>query len=155
MDKTRAYLISNFTKTYLLVFIPFMMIVSLVFIIQISVLSSKIELKASELIEFFIYMLPNIFFYTIPFSLMASLATTFTKLSEENELIALFSLGHTPSKILLYMLPIVTLFSILLLVLSIMLFPQMKQKINNFKREKITQATLISLQINLVIFWRL
>jgi len=40
------------------------------------------------------------------------------------------------------MLPIVTLFSILLLVLSIMLFPQMKQKINNFKREKITQATL-------------
>ena len=142
MDRTKRYLITSFTKTYLLVFIPFMMIVSLVFIIQISVLSSKIDLKASELFQFFGYMVPNIFFYTIPFSLMAALASTFTKLSEESELIALFALGHTPVKILRYMLPTALLFSILLFVLSIMLFPQMKQKMNNFKREKLAQATL-------------
>ena len=142
MGRTRRYILSTFTRTYLLVFIPFMMIVSLVFIIQISVLSSKIELKASELIEFFGYMIPNIFFYTIPFSLMAALASTFTRLSEENELIALFALGHTPAKILGYVFPTVLLFTTLLMILSIMLFPQMKQKINNFKREKIAQATL-------------
>jgi len=67
-----------------------MMIVSLVFIIQISILSSKIDLKASELFEFFGYMIPNIFFYTIPFSFIAAIASTFTRLSEENEFIAPF-----------------------------------------------------------------
>jgi lipopolysaccharide export system permease protein len=142
MDRTKRYILSSFAKTYLLVFIPFMMIVSLVFIIQISVLSSKIDLKASELFEFFGFMIPNIFFYTIPFSLMTALASTFTRLSEESELVAIFALGHTPIKILKYMFPTVLLFAILLLVLSIMLFPQMKQKMNNFKKEKIAQATL-------------
>jgi lipopolysaccharide export system permease protein len=73
---------------------------------------------------------------------MAALASTFTRLSEENELIALFALGHTPAKILGYVFPTVLLFTTLLMILSIMLFPQMKQKINNFKREKIAQATL-------------
>jgi len=142
MDRTKKYLISTFTKTYLLVFIPFMMIVSLVFVIQISVLSSKIDLKAGELLQFFGYMIPNIFFYTIPFSFMAALASTFTKLSEESELIALFALGHSPAKLLKYMLPVTILFTILLFILSIMLFPQMKQKMNNFKKQKLAQATL-------------
>jgi len=142
MDRTKRYLISTFAKTYLLVFIPFMMIVSLVFIIQISVLSSKIDLKAEELIQFFGYMVPNIFFYTIPFSFMAALASTFTRLSEESELVAIFALGHSPGKLLRYMLPVAVLFTILLFVLSIMLFPQMKQKMNNFKKNKIAQATL-------------
>ena len=40
------------------------------------------------------------------------------------------------------MLPVAILFTILLLVLSVMLFPQMKQKMNNFKKQKLAQATL-------------
>ncbi|WP_292655796.1 LptF/LptG family permease [Nitratifractor sp.] len=142
MGKTRRYILWTFAKTYLLVFLPFLLIVSLIFVIQLSILSSKVNLEAGELIQLFGYMLPEIFFYTIPLSLIAALANTFTRFSEENEFIALFSLGHTPGRILRFMLPTLLLFSALLLVLSVMLYPQMKQKLSQFKQKKITEATL-------------
>jgi len=142
MGRTRRYILWTFTKTYLLVFLPFLLIVSLIFVIQLSILSSKVNLSAGELIQLFGYMLPEIFFYTIPLSLIAALANTFTRLSEENEFIALFSLGHTPGQILRYFLPTLVLFSALLLILSVMLYPQMKQKLSQFKKRKIAEATL-------------
>jgi len=142
MGRTRRYILGTFARNYLLVFLPFLLIVSIIFIIQLSVLSSKVNIGFGELAELFGYMLPEIFFYTIPFSLIAALANTFTRFSEENEFIALFSLGHTPGGVLKTFLPTLTLFSLLLLTLSVMLYPQMKQKINHFKRQKIAEATL-------------
>ena len=142
MGRTRQYILGTFSKNYLLVFLPFLLIVSLVFVIQLSVLSSKVNIGFYELGQLLGYMLPEIFFYTIPFSLVAALANTLTRFSEENEFIALFSLGHTPRKVLLTLLPTLTLFTFLLLTLSLMLYPQMKQKLNHFKRQKIAEATL-------------
>ncbi len=142
MGRTRRYILGSFVKNYLLVFLPFLMIVSIIFIIQLSILSSKVNIGFTELIRLFGYMLPEIFFYTIPFSLIAALANTFSRFSEENEFIALFSLGHTPRRILLAFLPTLILFSAFLLTLSLMLYPQMKQKINRFKHQKVAEATL-------------
>jgi lipopolysaccharide export system permease protein len=142
MGKTRRYILGTFAKNYLLVFLPFLLIVSLVFVIQLSILSSKVNIGFRELAQLFGYMLPEIFFYTIPFSLIAALANTFTRFSEENEFIALFSLGHTPRKVLVTVAPSLALFSLLLLTLSLMLYPQMKQKLNRFKSQKIAEATL-------------
>jgi lipopolysaccharide export system permease protein len=142
MGRTRRYILGTFARNYLLVFLPFLLIVSIVFVIQLSILSSKVNIGFGELAELFGYMLPEIFFYTIPFSLIAALANTFTRFSEENEFIALFSLGHTPGGVLRAFLPTLILFSLLLLTLSVMLYPQMKQKIGHFKRQKIAEATL-------------
>ena len=142
MGKTRRYLLETFTKTYLVVFLPFLLIVSLIFLIQLSILSSKVNIGFAELGQLFGYMLPEIFFYTIPLSLIAAVANTFTRLSDDNELIALFSLGHSPGRLLRILLPTMTLFSALLVVLSLLLYPQMKQKLRHFKRQKIAEATL-------------
>ncbi|HFC03545.1 MAG TPA: LptF/LptG family permease, partial [Nitratifractor salsuginis] len=76
MGRTRRYILWTFAKTYLLVFLPFLLVVSLIFVIQLSILSSKVNLSAGELIQLFGYMLPEIFFYTIPLSLIAALANT-------------------------------------------------------------------------------
>lgn len=142
MGKTRRYLLEGFARSYLLVFLPFLLIVSLVFLVQISILSSRITLEMTELLQFFGYLLPEIFLYTIPFSLIAALANLFTRLSEENELIALFALGHRPSRLFRMLLPSLLLFCAVLLVISLMLYPQMKQKINAFKQRKLAEATL-------------
>lgn len=142
MGKTRRYILWTFAKTYLLVFLPFLLVVSLIFVIQLSILSSRVNLSFGELGQLFGYMLPEIFFYTIPLSLIAALANTFTRFSEENEFVALFSLGHTPGRVLRILLPTLLLFTALLLVLSVMLYPQMKQKLSHFKRQKIAEATL-------------
>jgi lipopolysaccharide export system permease protein len=142
MVRTRHYLLRLFGRNYLLIFLPFFIIISLVFFVRISVLSSKIDLDAIELVKLFGYFVPEIVFFTIPVSFIAALANTFGKLSESNELTALFSLGHRPSSILLHLLPVTILFSTLLLVVSVFAFPQFKQKLSQFKREKIAQATL-------------
>ena len=142
MGRTRRYILGSFVRNYLLVFLPFLLIVSVIFVIQLSILSSKVNIGFTELIRLFGYMLPEIFFYTIPFSLIAALANTFSRFSEENEFIALFALGHTPRKILLTFVPTLLLFSAFLLTLSLMLYPQMKQKINHFKHQKVAEATL-------------
>jgi len=142
MAKTRRYFLTIFAKSYLLVFLPFLLIVSLVFLVQISILSSRINLETHELLTFFGYLLPEIFLYTIPFSLIAALANLFTRLSDENELIAMFALGHSPIRLFRYLLPSLILFSAILMVLSLMLYPQMKQKIIAFKQKKLAEATL-------------
>ncbi len=142
MGRTRRYILSTFAKTYLLVFTPFFLVVSLVYIIQLSVLSSKVNMGASDLLQLFAYMLPEIFFYTVPVSFIAALANTFGYLSSENELVALSSLGYTPKRILSFILPTLILFTLLLLTISVLLYPQMRQKFNEFKRHKIAEATL-------------
>lgn len=140
--RTRRYILGNFAKSFLLVFLPFLLIVSLVFLVQVSILSSRINLSTTELLQFFVYLLPEILLYTIPFSLVAALANLFNRLSEENELVALFALGHSPRRIFAFMLPSLSLFGAILLVLSFLLYPQMKQKANAFKHQKLAEATL-------------
>ncbi len=140
--RTRRYILNNFAKSFLLVFLPFLLIVSLVFLVQVSILSSRINLSSGELLQFFSYLLPEILLYTIPFSLVAALSNLFSRLSEENELVALFALGHSPRRIFAFMMPVLLLFSAILMVLSFMLYPQMKQKIVAFKSQKLAEATL-------------
>lgn len=142
MAKTRHFLLQAFVRKFLIVFLPFLLIVSLVFLIQISILSARINLESGELLRFFSYLIPEILLYTIPFALIAALANLFTSLSEENELIALFALGHRPIDLLKQYLPATILLSALLAVLSLMLYPQMKQKIQIFKERKLAEATL-------------
>ena len=142
MDKTRQFITGNFIRNYLLIFLPFFLIVSLVFIVRISVLSSKISLSGWELVELYSFFLPEIIFFTIPLSFIASIVNTFTKLSEDNELTAIFALGFRPHKILMFLLPSATLFSAILVVVSIMIYPHMKQKLAQFKQQKLAEATL-------------
>ncbi len=142
MGRTRRYLLTIFVSNYLLIFLPFFVIVSLVFFVRISVLSSKVNLDTFELLQLFGYFLPEIIFFTIPLSFMAALANTFSRLSEGNELVALFALGYKPMRLIRIMFPMTLLFSILLVVVSLMVYPQMKQKLSQFKAQKVAEATL-------------
>ncbi|NPA50225.1 MAG: LptF/LptG family permease, partial [Epsilonproteobacteria bacterium] len=96
MAKSKRYILDIFANRFFTYFIPFFIIISMVFIIRLSVLSSKINLTFMELSTLFYYSLPEIFFFTIPLVFIASLITTLSKLSESNEIIALFTLGIRP-----------------------------------------------------------
>jgi len=142
VEKTKTFLMGNLTKNYFIVFLPFLIIISLVFVIQLSVLSAKINLSFMELLTIFSYTMPEIFFSTIPLAFIAAVTNTFAKLSEENELIALFALGHSPGKLFRYLLPLTILVVILLLSLSLLMQPLTKQHLDNFKNQKIAEAKL-------------
>jgi len=136
------YMSQNFTNSFLTVFLPLFFIGSLVFIVKISSLTALLQVNFLEMIELFSYNIPAILFYTLPISFLVAVATTLLKLSNENELIALISLGVKSKQLIFQIKIIALLFSILLLVLSLAKMPQAKQQYKIFQAKKISNAKL-------------
>lgn len=136
------YLSINFTKAFLTIFLPLFFIGSLVFIVKLSSLTSLFQVNFIEMMELFSYNIPMILFYTIPVSFLIAVATTLLKLSNENELIALVALGVKSTRLIAQLRIIATLFSLLLLVLSLAKIPQAEQLYKSFKAKKSTEAQL-------------
>ena len=135
-----TYLSLNFTKSFLTIFLPLFFIGSLVFIIKISSLTASIQVSFWEMIQLFSYNLPAILFYTLPISFLVAIAITLLRLSYDNELMALFALGSKANTLMYRFSFIATLFTMILLLLSLGLMPQTKQQFKAFKIEKSTQA---------------
>jgi lipopolysaccharide export system permease protein len=142
MLRAKEFVLDNFIKSFLTLFIPFFLIISLIYIIKLSNLSSKVSIDFLDFLELYLYYLPLILFSTIPLTFIAATINTFAKLSQNNELIALFSLSYSPKKLFYYMLPSAVLISIFLLVLTILILPIADQKKDNFKNKKIYEAKL-------------
>ncbi len=142
MVNVRGYISSNFTKSFLTIFLPFFLIISLVFLVKISALTTKIQLTFGELVTLFAYSIPEIIFYTLPLSFIAALANVLMRLSQDNELIALYALGLKSSKVIKSLLTLSVLFSILLLSLSFLAMPLSKQFYKSFKESKKSEAKL-------------
>lgn len=141
MVNIRRYISSNFTKSFLTIFLPIYLIVSLVFLIQISSLTAKINLTFYELLKLYVLSLPEIVFYTLPISFIAALSNVLGRLSQDNELIALHALGVNARSILKGFFLLALLFSLLLLAVSFITMPLGVQAFNAFKTEKRAEAS--------------
>ncbi len=142
MVNVRAYISSNFTKSFLTIFLPFFLIISLVYLVKISVLTAKIQITFSELLLLYLYSVPDIVFYTLPISFVAALATVLIRLSTDNELIAIYALGLKAKEVLKGLRLLGFLFSLLLLNISFLGMPLSKQFYSSFKQEKKAEAKL-------------
>jgi len=142
MVNVKSYLSSNFTKAFLIIFLPFFMIISLVYLVKISALTSQIQMSFFELMKLYSYSVPDIVFYTLPLSFVAALANMLTKLSQDNELIALYALGLKSNKVLSSPWILSILFSLLLLSISFLAMPMSKQFYKSFKQSKKSEAKL-------------
>ncbi|MDQ7083922.1 MAG: LptF/LptG family permease [Sulfurovum sp.] len=142
MVKIKTYISGNFVKGFLTIFIPFFLIISLVYLVKIAALTSKIQITFAELLTLFSYSVPDIVFYTLPLSFIAALANVLVKLSQDNELIALYALGFKSEKIVRGLLLIALLFSLLLASISFFAMPLSKQLYKSFKSDKKSEAKL-------------
>ncbi|HSR74404.1 MAG TPA: LptF/LptG family permease [Sulfurovum sp.] len=142
MVNIKGYISSNFTKSFLTIFLPFFMIISLVYLVRISALTAKIQISFNELLLLYSYSIPDIVFYTLPLSFITALANVLIKLSQDNELIALYALGLPAKKVLKTLLVLGLLFSLLLLSISFLAMPLGKQFYKSFKEKKQAEATL-------------
>jgi lipopolysaccharide export system permease protein len=134
------YLSYNFTSSFLTIFLPLFFIGALVFIIKISALTASIQISFIEMLQLFSYNIPAILFYTIPISFLVAVVTTLLRLSNDNELMALFALGKKSKSIMNSFLFISILFSTVLLILSLGLMPKTKQQFKAFKHLKASEA---------------
>ena len=136
------YLSKNFQSSFFTIFLPLFFIGSLVFIIKISSLTASIQISFIEMMQLFGYNLPSILFYTLPISFLVAISMTLLRLSNDNELMALFALGSN-AKIILYRFYFIgSLFTVILLILSLGLMPQTKQQFTAFKHKKASQAQI-------------
>jgi len=142
MDSLKNYLSNQFSRTFFVVFLPLFFIVTLVYFVRISLLTSQIKVNILELMELYLYFLPSIIFYTLPISFIVALSSLFIRLSNDNELTALYSLGVSSKDIVLRYFKLAVLFSSLLLVVSLLGMPIAKQEFNVFKTDKLYEAKL-------------
>ncbi len=118
------------------------MIISLVYLVRISALTAKVHITFGELLILYSYSIPDIIFYTLPLSFITALANVLVKLSQDNELIALYTLGLQAKKVLSTMLLLGLLFSLLLFSISFLAMPLSKQFYKSFKENKQAEAKL-------------
>ncbi len=142
MVNLKGYISSNFTKSFLMIFLPFFTIISLIYLVKIATLTSQIQITFFEILKLYSYSVSDIIFYTIPLSFITALANTLIRLSQDNELIALYALGVKSSTILRSFILLGVLFSILLLAISFLAMPLSKQYYKSFKNEKKAEAKL-------------
>jgi lipopolysaccharide export system permease protein len=142
MVNVKGYISSNFTKAFLTIFLPFYLIISLVYLVKIASLTSKIQINFLELLTLYSYSVPDIVFYTLPLSFVAALANLLIKLSQDNELIALYALGLEAKKVLRSLLLLGLLFSLLLASISFLAMPLSKQYYKSFRNSKKAEAKL-------------
>ena len=142
MVKSKQYILQLFSKSFLTLFIPFYIIISLTYLLNISRLSSRMSLDTQDFFTFYSYVIPDIIFITLPLTFLAAIINVFSKLSENNEMIALFSLGITPKKIIQSLFPLSLLFTILLLLIAVFVIPYSNQTMKNFKNRKLYESNL-------------
>ena len=142
MRKIKKFIIGEFTKNFTMVFLPFLSILSIIYVIRIASFSQRINVNAHEMLELFMLFLPDILFYTLPVSFVVAVGATLLKLSNSNELIALFSYSLTPTRLLRFFVAPAILFSLLLLLLSMLLIPRSTFKFKQLKAQKIQDAQL-------------
>lgn len=142
MVNVKGYISLNFTKAFLTIFLPFFLIISLIYFVRIAAFTSKIQISFGELLLLYSYSIPDIIFYTLPLSFVTALANVLVKLSQDNELIALYALGLKAKNILRSLVLLGLLFSLLLTTISLLAMPLSKQFYKSFKNDKRTEAKL-------------
>ncbi len=136
------YLSDHLFSSIIAFFIPLFGIASLIFFIKIVSITALLQLSFYELAKLYIFILPQILFFTLPVVFFAANVAMLHRLSFEYEMVALFSLSISPYKIITYLGKIATILSVLMLLFSLILIPQAKQLYKGFIIYKRAQAKL-------------
>ena len=100
MNRLKKYILNNFSSLFMSIFLPLFVIASVIFLIKLSTYTAVIQLTVWEMAKLYLFVLPEILFYTLPITFFISATLSLFKLSNDNEIIVLFSLGIKPAFII-------------------------------------------------------
>jgi lipopolysaccharide export system permease protein len=136
------YILKNLSENFFSIFIPLFVIASVIFLIRVSTITSIIQISLFEMFKLYLFIIPDLLFYTLPLSFFIGGVVTFNKLSFNSEMIVFFSLGIPPHRILLILLKVGFLITTLLLFISLVMIPHTKQMYKEFVKYKQQEAVL-------------
>ncbi len=140
MDRLKKYITDNLYLIFLSMFMPLFAIASMIFMIKLATYTAVIQLSVIDLVKLYIFVLPEILFYTLPLTFFVAAALALFKLSNDNEIVVLFSLGIHPKTILKTLFVPALLLSVLLIFNFFVLFPHTKVLSKNFVSYKKSEA---------------
>jgi len=140
MNVLEKYIVKNLSSLFLTTFLPLFAIASVVFSIKLATYTAVIKLDILEMGKLYLFVLPEILFYILPISFFIAAALSIFKLSNDNEIIVLFSLGIKPVFLLKALFKPAFLLSSLLVFNYYFLFPHSKTLSLNFKEYKKSEA---------------
>jgi len=140
MNKLQKYIIHNLSVLFLSIFLPLFAIASVIFLIKLATYTAVIHLTIWEMIKLYLFILPEVLFYTLPVTFFIASVLTLFRLSTDNEMIVLFSLGIRPSFIIKTLLKPALLLSLLLSFDFFILFPHATVLSSNFVSYKKSEA---------------
>ncbi len=140
MDKLRHYILSNLSILFFSIFLPLFSIASVIFLIKLATYTSVIQLSVTEMAKLYLFVIPELLFYTLPIAFVVGGALALYRLSNDNEMVVVFSLGISPSFVARVLAAPALLLTILLLVDYIVVTPYIKIISANFLDKKKAEA---------------
>lgn len=140
MHKLRGYIMSNFSVSFFSIFLPLFAIASVIFMIKLAAYTAYIQLTFFEMFKLYSFVLPELFFYTLPLTFFIAAALALFRLSTDNEMVIVFSLGIKPAYLIKVLLVPAILLSSLLFFNFFFLFPHAKTLSINFMKHKKSEA---------------
>ncbi len=140
MDKLRRYLYSHLNVLFFSIFIPLFTIASVIFMIKLATFTAVIQLSPSEMGELYLFVLPELLFYTLPLAFIVAGTLTLYRLSNDNEMVVVFSLGIAPTFLLRVLAKPALLLTFVLLVDYLVVTPYIKSISKNFIQQKQAEA---------------
>ncbi|WP_455756156.1 LptF/LptG family permease [Sulfurimonas sp.] len=140
MDRLQKYIINNLSMLFLSIFLALYTIASVIFLIKLATYTAIIQLTVWEMAKLYIFVVPELLFFTLPITFFVSAALTIFRLSNDNEIVVLFALGIHPKFILKILLKPALLLSALLFLNFFIIFPHAKVLSKNFISYKKSEA---------------
>ena len=140
MHKLKRYIIDNFSILFLSIFLPLFAIASVIFLIKLATYTAVIQLTLFEMFKLYLFVLPEVLFYTLPVTFFIAATLTLSKLSNDNEMIVVFALGIKPNFLLKTLLKPAILLTFLLSFDFFILFPHATVLSSNFISYKKSEA---------------
>jgi len=140
MDRLQKYIINNLSSLFLSIFLPLFAIASVIFLIKLATYTAVIHLTIWEMAKLYFFILPEVLFYTLPITFFISAVLTLFRLSTDNEIIVLFSLGIRPIFILRTLFKPAISLAILMVFDFFILFPHATVLSSNFVSYKKSEA---------------
>jgi lipopolysaccharide export system permease protein len=140
MNRLKKYILNTLSSLFISIFMPLFSIASVIFLIKLATYTAIIQLTIWEMTKLYFFVLPEILFYTLPVTFFIAATLALFKLSNDNEIVVLFSLGIKPNFIIKTLLRPAILLSTLLIFDFFILFPHATVLSSNFLSYKKSEA---------------
>jgi lipopolysaccharide export system permease protein len=140
MGRLEEYIIRHFSTNFFSIFLPLFIIASIVFLVRLASITAVVELSSIDMTRLYLFILPELLFYTLPASFVISGVSTLSKLSRESEMIVFFTFGISPNEILKIYFKIALYFTFTMLLITVVISPHTSQLQSNFLHYKKTES---------------